>query len=52
MTANILSSEIDRIMSDKITYEQMQNSAKNFYKPDAANKIARELVDMALKHEE
>ena len=51
MTANILSSEIDRIVQDKITWEQMGHNAKAFNKPDAAFKIARELVDMALKHE-
>ena len=51
MTANILSSEIDRIIEDKTTYVQMENGAKNFYKPEAASKIARELVDIALKHE-
>ena len=50
-TANILSSEIDRIMADKEGYEKMVQSAKAFYKPDAASKIARALVDVALSHE-
>ena len=51
MTANILSSEIERIIEDKEVWEQMARNAKTFYKPQAAFKIARELVDMALSHE-
>ena len=51
MTANILNSEIDRIVGDKMIYERMVKSAQAFNKPGAAEKIARELVDMALKHE-
>lgn len=51
MTANILSSEIERIIEDKSILEKMSHNAKAFNKPDAASKIARELVDMALSHE-
>ncbi len=51
MTANILCSEIDRIVGDKEIWNKMAKSASAFYKPDAALKIARELVDMALAHE-
>ncbi len=51
MTGNILSSEIERITEDKTTWERMAKSAHVFNKPDAAAKIARELVDMALSHE-
>ncbi|OGI86083.1 hypothetical protein A3A05_01555 [Candidatus Nomurabacteria bacterium RIFCSPLOWO2_01_FULL_41_12] len=51
MTANILSSEIERIIEDKAGYEQMAKNAKAFHKPDAATKIARALVDIALSHE-
>ena len=29
----------------------LAKNAKDFHKPDAARKIARELVDMALAHE-
>jgi UDP-N-acetylglucosamine--N-acetylmuramyl-(pentapeptide) pyrophosphoryl-undecaprenol N-acetylglucosamine transferase len=50
MTANILSSEIERMTSDKITLEEMAKNAKAFNKPDAARMIARALVDMALSH--
>jgi len=51
MTANILSSEIESITGDKEDYAIMAQSAKAFHKPDAAMKIARELVDIALSHE-
>jgi UDP-N-acetylglucosamine--N-acetylmuramyl-(pentapeptide) pyrophosphoryl-undecaprenol N-acetylglucosamine transferase len=51
MTANILCSEIDRILSDKEGYEQMKKNAKTFGKPGAAEKIAHELVNIALSHE-
>lgn len=51
MTANILISEIERILNDKANYEQMVKNAKIFGKPDAAEKIARAIVDIALSHE-
>jgi len=51
MTANILSSEVERIVGDKAGHEHMKESARAFHKPDAAMKIARQLVDMALQHE-
>ncbi len=51
MTANILSSEIERIIGDKETYDQMVRSAKAFNKSGASEKIARELVDIAMSHE-
>ena len=51
MTANILSSEIERITGDREIYDQMAHNAKAFSKPGAAEKIARELVDIALSHE-
>ena len=51
MTSNILCSEIDRIVGDKVIWERMAKNAQAFNKPNAAEKIARELVDMALAHE-
>jgi len=51
MTANILSSEIERILGNKDIWIRMNKSAEVFHKPDAAAKIARELIDMALEHE-
>ena len=50
MTANILCSEIDRILSDKEGYEQMKENTKTFGKGGAAEKIAEELVSIALSH--
>ncbi|MEK7459466.1 MAG: UDP-N-acetylglucosamine--N-acetylmuramyl-(pentapeptide) pyrophosphoryl-undecaprenol N-acetylglucosamine transferase [Patescibacteria group bacterium] len=51
MTGNILFSEINRIVKDKKTWNIMAHNAKAFHKPNAATKIARELVDIALEHE-
>ena len=51
MTANILSSEIERILNDKAGYERMAQNAKPFSHPGAAEKTARELVNRALSHE-
>lgn len=51
MTANILVSEIERTLEDKGEYQAMSQNAKAFGKPGAAEKIARELVNMALSHE-
>ncbi|MFA4975181.1 MAG: UDP-N-acetylglucosamine--N-acetylmuramyl-(pentapeptide) pyrophosphoryl-undecaprenol N-acetylglucosamine transferase [Candidatus Paceibacterota bacterium] len=51
MTANILSSEIERITEDKAICERMIRNAKAYNKPDAAYTIARELMDIALTHE-
>ena len=44
--------KIKRLINDKKLYEQMVHSTKAFAKPNASMKIARELVDMALAHEE
>ena len=51
MTANILSSEIERITEDKIVLERMAKCAHAFYKPDAALKIAQQLIDISLSHD-
>ena len=51
MTANILSSEIERILADKQTLEKMAISAKEFYKEGGSEKIAQELIDIGLSHE-
>lgn len=51
MTANILSSEVERITTDKELWDQMSKNAKAFSKTDASTKIARALVDMAMLHE-
>lgn len=51
MTANILSSEIERITRDKEVYGSMVAGAKAFHRPDAALKIARSIIDTTLSHE-
>ncbi len=51
MTANILSSEIERIMESGATQEHMASCAKAFSKPGGAEKIAQELIDIGLSHE-
>jgi UDP-N-acetylglucosamine--N-acetylmuramyl-(pentapeptide) pyrophosphoryl-undecaprenol N-acetylglucosamine transferase len=51
MTANILVHEIDTIVENKEVLNRMSQNAKNFSKPDAAEKIARELLNIALSHE-
>ncbi|MEK7539550.1 MAG: UDP-N-acetylglucosamine--N-acetylmuramyl-(pentapeptide) pyrophosphoryl-undecaprenol N-acetylglucosamine transferase [Patescibacteria group bacterium] len=50
-TANILISEIERITGNKTIYDTMAQNAKTFNKPEAAMKIARALIDIALSHE-
>ncbi|MBP6884339.1 MAG: UDP-N-acetylglucosamine--N-acetylmuramyl-(pentapeptide) pyrophosphoryl-undecaprenol N-acetylglucosamine transferase [Candidatus Pacebacteria bacterium] len=47
----ILLTEIKRCLSDKERNEKMRASAKSFASPDAAERIARLLVDMSLRHE-
>lgn len=51
MTANILVSELENMIGDKEAYVRMQKAAKEFNPPDAAEKIAKVLVNMALSHE-
>ena len=51
MSDNIFNSEINRILNDKALLERMAEKAKEFSKPDAAYKIAKELLDMAIVHE-
>ncbi|MBU6430892.1 MAG: UDP-N-acetylglucosamine--N-acetylmuramyl-(pentapeptide) pyrophosphoryl-undecaprenol N-acetylglucosamine transferase [Patescibacteria group bacterium] len=51
LNAHILVSEINRIMKNKNELERMRRSAKEFAKIDAAGKIAREIIRIALGHE-
>jgi UDP-N-acetylglucosamine--N-acetylmuramyl-(pentapeptide) pyrophosphoryl-undecaprenol N-acetylglucosamine transferase len=51
MTANILSSEVERILRDEKTLTHMAEAAKAFNKTGGAEKIARELLSIALSHE-
>jgi UDP-N-acetylglucosamine--N-acetylmuramyl-(pentapeptide) pyrophosphoryl-undecaprenol N-acetylglucosamine transferase len=51
LTPHLLASEIDRLMADDTLRTQMSEAAKSFARPDAAAKIAREILDLALEHE-
>ena len=51
LTPNILTFEITRIFDEKNLHREMSMSAKNFYKPDAAYKIAKEVLSIALSHQ-
>lgn len=47
---HLLQSEIERLLGDKNKLKEMSESAKKFATPDAADKIAREIVNLALAH--
>jgi len=51
LTDNILTSEIERIVNNSLLREKMKESAKAFYKPDAAKQVAEEILKIALSHE-
>jgi UDP-N-acetylglucosamine--N-acetylmuramyl-(pentapeptide) pyrophosphoryl-undecaprenol N-acetylglucosamine transferase len=51
LSPHILLSEIERIIKSKSEQAKMREAAKSFYHPDAAQKIAREIVSIALAHE-
>ena len=50
-TPHVLISEIHRIIDNPDISEKMRLSAKSFSKPDAADVIAREIINIALSHE-
>lgn len=47
---HILLSEIDRLINNKTELKSMSEAAKKFAKPDAAEKIAKEIINLALEH--
>jgi len=51
LSSGVLVSEIKRCLSDRERWEKMSQAAKTFSHPDAAKKIARVLLDIALSHE-
>lgn len=51
LSPTILFSEINRFFENDIRRRNMMASAKAFATPDAADKIARMLIDLALSHE-
>ena len=48
---NILVSEIERLIADKLEHDKMSVAAKKFYKPNAAREVAEEVLKIALSHE-
>ncbi len=50
LAPNILFSEIERLINNKKGLESMARAAKNFSKPDAAEKIAKEIINLVLEH--
>lgn len=51
LSDNIIVSEAGRIIRNKNESDKMRKSAKEFAKVDAAEKIAREILHIGLKHE-
>ncbi len=51
MTKSVLIEEVDRIMNDRNLYLKMSHATSTFAKKDAGEKIAQELVNIALSHE-
>ena len=51
MTPHLVESEIERLMNDEEKRKEMGKKAKDFAKPDAAEKIADEILRIAIKHE-
>jgi UDP-N-acetylglucosamine--N-acetylmuramyl-(pentapeptide) pyrophosphoryl-undecaprenol N-acetylglucosamine transferase len=51
LKSHILLSEIKRIIENKEMSDKMKEGAKNFFKPGAADTIARELLSIVLSHE-
>ncbi len=52
LTSAILKSEIEKVLGDQSRAAKMAAAALKFAKADAAEIIAREIIKMALKHEE
>ncbi len=50
LSPHILQSEVDRLLGDKDKLKAMGEAAKKFSRPDAAEKIAREIINLALEH--
>lgn len=51
LSQSVLLSEIDRLFQHPDLLTTMREKTKNFAKPDAANVIARGLIDICLQHE-
>jgi UDP-N-acetylglucosamine--N-acetylmuramyl-(pentapeptide) pyrophosphoryl-undecaprenol N-acetylglucosamine transferase len=51
LSPNIIVSETNRLLGDKALLTRMSEAAKHFATPDAADKIARALLEIGLSHE-
>jgi len=51
LTPTLFQNQIDKIFADKTRYNVMSERAHHFAKTDAAEVIAREILEIALKHE-
>jgi len=51
LTTEILLSEMEKILTNPALQTKMKEGAKTFGRPDAARKIAEQIVDIALTHE-
>ncbi len=50
LTPHLLQSEIKRLLADKPKLEKMSKAALAFARPDAAEKIAQELIRLGIEH--
>lgn len=50
LTPHIIINEAHRIITDLNLHNKMAKAAHDFYQPNAAKKIARKVVDIALGH--
>jgi UDP-N-acetylglucosamine--N-acetylmuramyl-(pentapeptide) pyrophosphoryl-undecaprenol N-acetylglucosamine transferase len=51
LSPNVLLSEINRLLSDEELLKKMKIGAKSFIKTDASRTIAKEILEIGLKHE-
>jgi UDP-N-acetylglucosamine--N-acetylmuramyl-(pentapeptide) pyrophosphoryl-undecaprenol N-acetylglucosamine transferase len=51
LSPHVLMSEVERVLNDENLKKSMSEAAKNFAQTDAGDKIAREIIKIALKHE-
>ncbi|HEY4495865.1 MAG TPA: glycosyltransferase, partial [Candidatus Paceibacterota bacterium] len=51
LSPNLFESEVSRLFADPARREMLSRKAKEFATPDAAEKIARELINIAITHE-
>lgn len=50
LTSHVLQSEINRLITDKARLDKMSKAAVAFARPDAAEKIAQEIIKLGLEH--